>query len=413
MWIFTQVDKNYSEEGMKKNLLLICLAFMSVFLFANEEINMNSRMENFFAKIKRGEEVKVVAIGGSITTGFSANPIAAKCWAGLTGKWLKELAAQNGSKLTFYNRGVSGTDSAFGVARLDSHVLSLNPDFVIVEYAMNDQWLDAKVRKRTYESILRRILESSDAAILALYVNEKNPPYNSNQAEQEKICKYYDIPYVSWKNCLFADNPAASFKDYFNGEENVHPNNAGHAKIAEYIIASLDSMWKNAPAADASSIAINRKLPAPMTDKAFENAKYYHSDNVEPLNNSGWKNGSPVHSEWVSHGDAHKGWETNVAGAEMTFEVTGTCVGITYCESDQFRDALAWVEKEDGSISQKVPLLCYSSYRNGYYGWAYKELVNGKKLQKYIVHVQCSKRAPKSAEGKYCNITGILVGGEK
>ena len=131
---------------MKKNLLLICLAFMSVFLFANEEINMNSRMENFFAKIKRGEEVKVVAIGGSITTGFSANPVAGKCWAGLTGKWLKELAAQNGSKLTFYNRGVSGTDSAFGVARLDSHVLSLNPDFVIVEYAMNDQWLDAKVR---------------------------------------------------------------------------------------------------------------------------------------------------------------------------------------------------------------------------------------------------------------------------
>ena len=396
-------------------LYLLC---MSAFLFAGEEKtkkeNMNLRMENFFAKIKRGEKVKVAAIGGSITTGFSASPVSSKCWAGLTGQWLKTLAAENGADLTFYNRGVSGTDSAFGIARLESHILSLKPDLVIVEYAMNDQWLDAKVRKRTYETIIRRILSDSDTAVLALFVNEKNPPYNSNQAEQEKICKYYDVPYVSWKNCLFADNPTASFKDYFNGEENVHPNNAGHAKIAEYIISELKSVWEKVASNGADTgLEINRNLPEPMTDRAFESAKYYHSDNIEALDNSGWKKGSPVHSEWVSHGDAHKGWETNVAGAEMTFEVTGSCVGITYCESDQFRDALAWVEREDGSLSQKVPLLCYSSYRNGYYGWAFKELVNDKKVQKYIVHIQCSKRAPKSAEGKYCNITGILVGGEK
>ena len=399
-------------------LYLLC---MSAFLFAGEEKikkeNMNLRMENFFAKINRGEKVRVAAIGGSITTGFSASPVSSKCWAGLTGQWLKTLAAENGADLTFYNRGVSGTDSAFGIARLESHILSLKPDLVIVEYAMNDQWLDAKVRKRTYETIIRRILSDSDTAVLALFVNEKNPPYNSNQAEQEKICKYYDVPYVSWKNCLFADNPTASFKDYFNGEENVHPNNAGHAKIAEYMISELESVWEKVASGEAGtgnkSVAINRNLPEPMTDRAFESAKYYHSDNIEALDNSGWKKGSPVHPEWVSHGDAHKGWETNVAGAEMTFEVTGSCVGITYCESDQFRDALAWVEREDGSLSQKVPLLCYSSYRNGYYGWAFKELVNDKKVQKYIVHIQCSKRAPKSAEGKYCNITGILVGGEK
>ena len=173
---------------MKKIVLLICLAFMSVFLFAAEEKIMNPRMENFFNKIKRGENVTVAAIGGSITTGFSASPVSSKCWAGLTGQWLKELASKNGSKLSFYNRGVSGTDSAFGVARLDNHILSLKPDLVIVEYAMNDQWLDSKVRKRTYESIIRRLLSDSDTAVRALFVNEKNAPFNSNQAEQEKIC---------------------------------------------------------------------------------------------------------------------------------------------------------------------------------------------------------------------------------
>jgi len=384
----------------------------SLFAAGDKNMNENLRLENFFAKVRRGESVTVAAIGGSITRGFNANPTSSKCWAGLTEQWLKNLAAENASELSFYNRGVSGTDSAFGVARLEDHILALKPDLVIVEYAMNDQWLDVKVRKRTYEAIIRRILDNSDTAILALFVNERNSPYNSNQPEEEKICKYYDIPYVSWKNCLFEEDSHASFNEFFDGEEAIHPNNAGHAKIADYIIAKLSSVWRALPEAAAIS-AFEKTLPEPMTDKGFENALYYHSENIEALSNSDWKKGSPVHSEWVTCGNAHKGWETNVAGAEMTFEVYGTSVGITYCESDKFRDAIAWVEREDGSNSQKIPLTCFVSYRKGYYGWAYKELVNDKEPQKYIVHVQCSKRAPKSAAGKFCNITGILVGGEK
>ena len=43
----------------------------------------------------------------------------------------------------------------------------------------------------------------------------------------------------------------------------------------------------------------------------------------------------------------------------------------------------------------------------------YKELINTDKVQKFTVHIAVSKRAPKSAEGKNCNITGILVAGEK
>lgn len=399
---------------MKRFISLIisfCLIVTCIFAGDNN-MNENARLENFFAKVRRGDTVTVATIGGSITTGFAANPANVKGWAGLTGQWLKNLALENNSKLSFYNRGVSGTDSAFGIARLEDHILSLKPDFVIVEYAMNDQWLDARVRQRTYESIIRKLLENPDVAVLALFVNERTAPYKSNQSEQQAICEYYGIPYVSWKDCLFAENPSADFESFFDGTEGIHPNNVGHAKIAEYITGKLNSIWQNLPA-DNKISEINKNLPEPKTDKGFESAKYYHMDNIEPTSNSGWKKGSPVHPEWVSHGNVHKGWETKEAGSEMTFEVTGTSVGITYCESDQFRDAIAWIEKEDGSIGQKIPLTCYQSIRKGYYGWAYKELINESEAQKYIVHVQCSKRAPKTAEGKSCNITGILVGGEK
>ena len=73
---------------------------------------------------------------------------------------------------------------------------------------------------------------------------------------------------------------------------------------------------------------------------------------------------------------------------------------------------MAWVTYPDGTDSEKVPLQCFQMSRSGYYGWAYRELVKGDKVQKYTVHVQCSKRAPKSQAGKPCNITGILAAGK-
>lgn len=402
---------------MKKLLITFLILTGMIFsTFAKDDNSMKenelTRIQNVMAKIRRGEDVKVVSLGGSITTGFSASPANTKGWAGLTGSWLKNLAKENNCKLTFANQGVSGTDSAFAVARLQDHVISLNPDLLILEFAMNDQWLETKVRQRTYEGIIRKVMNNTDTAILALFVNERKAPYPSNQAEQEKICEYYNIPYVSWKDSLFKADKNASFEEFFDGTETVHPNTKGHANIASFIIEKLDSIWKNLPE-DKDIPSVVKELPKAMTDAGFENARYYHMDNITALTNTGWTNGSPVHSEWVSHGNARKGWETNVAGAEITFEVEGSSVGITYCESDQFRDAIAWVTKPDGSISQKIPLKCFVSYRNGYYGWAYKELISSDKVEKYTVHIQCSKRAPKSAAGKFCNITGILVSGEK
>ena len=404
---------------MKKNLILtlvLLCSFMHLSVFAAETSlgdsymneKENVRLENFFAKIRRGQEVNVVALGGSITTGFAAKNPALQGWAGLTGEWIKKLGSQNGAKVNFYNRGVSGTDSAFAVARFDDHVQALKPDLVLLEYAMNDQWLDKSVRQRTYESIVRRVLASSDCAILVLFVNERQAPYPSNQAEQQKICEYYHVPFVSWKDCMEKAGTLSDFEKYFDGTENVHPNNAGHAKIAELLEERLERVWKELPSDNKIAKPI-QKLPAPLTDSVFENVKYYGSANLKPVTNGGWKDGSPVHNEWVSHGKAVKGWECNVGGTEITFEVEGSCIGVTYCESDQFRDAQAWVTKEDGSSGPRVNLNCFSAARKGYYGWAYKKLIDGDKVEKYTVHVIVSKRVARGGKNKFCNITGLLV----
>ncbi|MCQ2587269.1 MAG: SGNH/GDSL hydrolase family protein [Treponema sp.] len=400
---------------MKKLLLTICV---SLFVFTgcgksqktSENFmseNQNVRLENFFNKIRNKQNVTVVCMGGSITSGYNANPIKTASWAGQTEAWLNNLTAENKSSMTFFNMGMGGTDSAFGVARVDDHIINKNPDLVILEFAMNDQWLDPAVRQRTYESIIRKILSKTDAAVLALFVNERKAPYSSNQAEQQKICEYYHVPFVSWKDSLFEENPSADFEGFFDGTETIHPSNAGHASIAGYITKTLNQVWENLPAEKNILLPV-KELPLPLTDCGYENVKYYTSDNTVPVENDGWEADSPVHDEWQRYGSSHKGWQTKEQMAEMVIEVEGSSVGVTYCESDQFQDAVIWVCDEEDNDLCLTELKNYVSYRNGYYGWFYRELIHGDEIKKYRVHVGVYDMFGDNEEGKYTNITGIL-----
>lgn len=78
------------------------------------------------------DELTCVAIGGSITEAGGTT----KSWGKYFSDWLNE---KTGKKVNFYNKGVGGTDSSYGLARLYSDVSSLAPDIVFVEFSVNDR----------------------------------------------------------------------------------------------------------------------------------------------------------------------------------------------------------------------------------------------------------------------------------
>jgi len=407
---------------MKKSAISLIVLALSLFLFScnktgTEEKYMNEsaevRIQNVLAKIRRGESVTVVTLGGSITTGYSSNPINQNSWAAKTQEWFSKLAKESGARLNFLNEGVSGTDSAFAVARVKDHVINNKADLVILEFSVNDLWLDPSTRNKTYEGVIRQIMNNSNTAILALFINILGDGSGvllpSQQKDQQPICDYYHIPYVSWKDCVLAEGSEKDFEKFYDGNETVHPNNAGHASIASYIIQKLQGYWDNLPE-DKEIPSPVKVLPAAKESDKFEFVEYYHKDNLSPSSNKGWEiGGTPEHDDWIKRGNVRQGWKTKEVNGEITFEVEGSIIGVTYCESDQYRNAVAWVTGPDGKDSEKVTLQCYSSIRNGYYGWAYKELVSGDDVKKYTVHVKCSKRGGSDKEGKYCNITGIIA----
>jgi hypothetical protein len=242
-------------------------------------------------------------------------------------------------------------------------------------------------------------------------VNERYAPQKGQQYEQQPICEYYHIPFVSWKDCAnkeFNNNP--DWDGWFDGTEGVHPNNAGHAQIAKYIIAKLEEIWKNLPKdKDLSPIATT--LPKPLTDTSYQFLTYYTSDNLEPLTNTGWNNSSPVHSEWVAHGGSSEGWSTTTELAEMTFKIRASSINILYSESDSFRDCEAWVENPDGTKGKVVKMANFQTSRQGYLGWCCHEVVNGKDEKEYILHVVCPKRRA-TDNGKETDIIGIIACGK-
>ena len=88
---------------MKKIMGIMAAALMLAGSLCADE----ARIQNVLAKIRRGEKVTVAVLGGSITTGYSSNPISSNSWAAKTEEWFKSVCEKSGSSLTFLNEGVS------------------------------------------------------------------------------------------------------------------------------------------------------------------------------------------------------------------------------------------------------------------------------------------------------------------
>ena len=88
-----------------------------------------SRMKEVMARARRGEQLVIGFIGGSITQGsLSSTP--QTCYAYRVYTWWKETFPQ--AEFVYCNAGIGGTTSEFGAARVGTDLLAERPDFVIV-----------------------------------------------------------------------------------------------------------------------------------------------------------------------------------------------------------------------------------------------------------------------------------------
>jgi lysophospholipase L1-like esterase len=105
------------------------------------------------AKAQRGEKITVAVIGGSITAGAKAS-VPGKRYGNLVADWWRETFPK--AEVAFVNAGIGATGSNYGALRASRDLLSHRPDFVVVEYSVNDG--DTQEAAETLEGLIRQIL---------------------------------------------------------------------------------------------------------------------------------------------------------------------------------------------------------------------------------------------------------------
>lgn len=276
------------------------------------------RLKKCMQRARRGEDLTIGFLGGSITQGSSAT-IPRLGYSYLVYSWWKKTFPK--AEVHYVNGGIGGTTSHYGVSRAVEHVLMYQPDFVVVDFSVNDT--PNHFFQETYEGVLRRLLTwDSKPAVLLL----NNVFYDTGTNAQEyhnAVGEWYGVPYVSVKDTIYQWMRAGKYRQEELTSDGLHPNDTGHRLIAEEIIAFLENVKERMDEEEEEIGA----LPQPMTENAYENAKCLTIRDISPKL-AGFRADTEEkkgHLDWFKNG-----WIGKSCGDSIVFKVTASCIAVQY-----------------------------------------------------------------------------------
>ena len=191
-------------------------------------------------KARKGEELRVVFLGGSLTWGAQATNPLVTSYRALVEKWL--IATYPKARIRFGDAAIGGTGSQLAAFRLDRDVLSRNPDLVFLDFTVND---DAYIvpdpgRLAAYESLVRRLVQAGIPVvqvILPIKIDvQANPPERPLDAKHKEIAAAYGLPVgdaVTLAKQRVAKGETTPDLLWDLKEDPIHPGDAGYALYAE------------------------------------------------------------------------------------------------------------------------------------------------------------------------------------
>lgn len=279
-----------------------------------------ARLAAVMAKARRGEEICVAAIGGSITAGGLQTKDPKNRYVARVAAWFTQAFPQ--AKVRYVNAGIGGTNSLYGAMRVQRDVLSKQPDLVIVEYAVNDNH-PVPMFWASYEGVLRQILRGpQQPAVVQLFFMQRQG--QNAQETQHMLGRHYDLPMVSFRDAWWPELYSGRAQWETMYADVVHPNDTGHILASELLIALLEKA-KALPEPGAERTA----LPAPMISDLFVDCRYAQNTDLKPSTNSGW----------TTNADKSK-WESPAEGGTIEFTFDGELLFLGY-EIDAEAEPLA------------------------------------------------------------------------
>ena len=179
---------------------------------------------------------RILILGDSLTEGYGVS--AQQAFPSLLEKKLNdEFSSDKNSSYEIINAGISGSTSSGGVSRIE-WLLKSKPDFLILALGGNDGLRGVPVEE-TKNNLEKIILAAKSKDIPTLLAGMKMPPNYGIEYTRE-FSKLFidleheqDVPLIPFLLEGVGGNPAMNLPD------RIHPNPAGHQKIAETVFQNL------------------------------------------------------------------------------------------------------------------------------------------------------------------------------
>lgn len=292
--------------------------------FEKGELNRGNwkRIKECMKKAEAGEPIKVGFLGGSITQGsLSSTP--ETCYAYLVYKWWKEKFPQ--SQVEYINAGIGGTTSQFGVSRVEQHLLHKKPDFILIEFAVNDD--NNEFFRETYEGLIRKTYGDASAPAVLLMNNVRYDDGSSAEDQHAAVARAYQLPMVSMKSTILPPVKSGQIKNREITPDDLHPNDDGHALVAKVITTFLEKIYQDRNTEEADPDFNGKILPNPITANQYENSVRYKNYNSTPVLN-GFEKDPNKKKEFLDIFSG--GFIASNVGDEISFDIESTGIAIQY-----------------------------------------------------------------------------------
>lgn len=276
-----------------------------------------SRLAAVMRRAQAGEEITVGVIGGSITEGYSASNKKENSYASLMHDWWEERFPD--VTVQYVNAGIGGTSSYLGVHRVQEDLLDQEPDFVIVEFSVNDG--NNNFYKRSYDNLLRRILaDENNPALMLLFTTQED---GTNAQVNDALLGFgYELPMISYGNAVLPSIEAGEFTWKDISPDNIHPNDRGHAIIGELLYRYLNDVY-------ARLEEIPEEIP-PFTATAQTKERYMDGRILDGASLTPVSEGSFTEKVENWYFPYNNYWHTKGGDEAIVFEIEAANIGILY-----------------------------------------------------------------------------------
>ena len=346
-----------------------------------------ARLQRAMAKARRGETTTVAVIGGSITQGARATKPENR-YGNLIAAWWREKFPK--ARIEFVNAGIGATGSNYGALRARRDLLAQQPDFVVVEYSVNDRPLQESAD--TLEGLTRQILRqpSQPAAMLLFMMHTEG---GNAQEWHAKVGSHYALPMVSYRDALWPEIKADRLKWETVMADQVHPNDAGHACAARFVTHLLEKVLKDLPPDDR--LPAVAPVPAPLFTDLFEYTTLREADDLQPRRNDGW-----------TLDKKDRCWRSDRPGSVIEFEIEGRVI---YSMHFVVRKAMG---KAKAQVDDGAPVTLNGWFDQTWGGYRYSTvLANDLKPGPHHVRIELLEEKSPSSEGHEFHILGLGAAG--